>query len=227
MIESPSAWPWLTASEVLRVVARTSGLRSGGDDASRSALLTRVGLGARAHEAVRGFSLGMKQRLGLAAALLGDPEVLILDEPMNGLDPVGVVEMRELLAALANEGRTLFVSSHQLNELQQLCADVVIVSKGKKRFAGPMSGLSGKQRVRLRVDDVGKARALLEAQHRCEVAGAGADQAIVVDVDHAKAPELARALVNAGIGLLALEPVGFDLEAAFLDVVADKGGGAV
>ncbi len=221
LIESPSAWPWLTADEVLRVVARTSGINV--DDATRATLLSRVGLDGRGHEAVRGFSLGMKQRLGLAIALLGDPEVLILDEPMNGLDPVGVAFMRELLAALAQEGRTLFVSSHQLNELQQLCADVVIVSKGKKRFAGPMSGLSGKQRVRVRVDDTGKARALLEARHSCEVAGIGADQAIVVDVEHARAPELARALVNAGVGLLALEPVGFDLEAAFLDVVADKG----
>ncbi|MDP2343228.1 MAG: ATP-binding cassette domain-containing protein [Deltaproteobacteria bacterium] len=214
IIETPASYQWLSAADVLAVCALTSGVKRSRVDVDR--LLQRVGLGGRERDLVRTYSLGMKQRLGLACALLSDPEVLILDEPMNGLDPGGVVEMRELLAALGAEGRTLIVSSHQLAEIQQLCSDIVIVVQGKKRFAGPMTNLAGTERVRLRVVEPEQGRAVVVAAGFVVVDD---DGALLVEASHTRAPELAALLVNAGVGILALEPMDFDLEAAFLDVV--------
>ena len=162
----------------------------------------------------------MKQRLGLAVALLTDPEVLILDEPMNGLDPRGVTEMRELLSALRDEGRTLLVSSHQLGEMQQMCDDVVIVSRGQRRYAGPMQGLAGTERLRLRVSDATATAALLSAFGVVAIAD-GVDGVITIEMAHARAPEVAAAVVGARIGLFALEPIGLDLEHAFLATIDD------
>ncbi len=228
LIENPAAWAWLSADDVLRVCALTSGRGVTGriDRARRLALLDRCGLAGRHDDIVRGFSLGMKQRLALAAALSCDPEVLILDEPMNGLDPVGVTQMRELLASLRDEGRTLIVSSHQLSEVQQLCDDVVILVAGQKRYGGPMDGLRRTAQVRVRTtDDDAACKVLLARGFIASIVtsggvGSGAGRAIVVDLVHDDAPGVARAVVEVGLGLLALEPVGFDLEQAFLDVVS-------
>lgn len=221
LIENPSAWPWLSADDMLRVCATTSGRIGKNVDAPRRrALLARVGLSGRERDLVGGFSLGMKQRLGLAVALLTDPEVLILDEPMNGLDPRGVTEMRELLSALRDEGRTLLVSSHQLGEMQQMCDDVVIVSRGQRRYAGPMQGLAGTERLRLRVSDATATAALLGAIGVVAIAD-GVDGIMTIEIAHARAPEVAAAVVGARIGLFALEPIGLDLERAFLATIDD------
>jgi ABC-2 type transport system ATP-binding protein len=106
-------------------------------------VLELVDLGTAADDRVRTYSLGMKQRLGLAAALLGDPEVLILDEPSNGLDPAGMAWLRDLLKNLAKEGRTVLVSSHVLSEVQQTVDNVVIIQQGTLRYSGPLAGLPG------------------------------------------------------------------------------------
>jgi ABC-2 type transport system ATP-binding protein len=214
IIETPTAWPWLSARQVLQVCARTSGVRRSGADVD--ALLGRVGLAGREDDLVRTFSLGMKQRLGLACALLTDPTLLLLDEPMNGLDPVGVIEMRGLLAALAREGRTLVVSSHQLGEIQQLCDDVVILHEGRTRYAGPMAGLTGQERLRLRVRQREVARAVLVAAgHTPDDDGDG----LVVAAAGDAAPALVRRLVQADVDVLAVEPLAASLERAFLDVL--------
>ena len=102
-------------------------------------VLEQVGLGGAAHRRVGGFSLGMRQRLGLATALLGDPQVLILDEPANGLDPGGIREMRTLMRNLSDSGMTVVLSSHILGEVQQICDSVTIISKGRRVAAGPVS----------------------------------------------------------------------------------------
>jgi ABC-2 type transport system ATP-binding protein len=133
MIESPAFYPSLSGAENLRMFATV-----GGHDAKGiPSLLDNVGLDGRGDDRYRNYSLGMKQRLGIAAALLGDPELLILDEPANGLDPQGVREMRTLIGGLAGTGRTVLVSSHDLSELEQVCDWLVLIDTGRSLYQGP------------------------------------------------------------------------------------------
>jgi ABC-2 type transport system ATP-binding protein len=137
VLEATGFHPGRRARDHLRVLATADGI----PDRRVDEVLDRVGLASAAGRRVRGFSLGMRQRLGLAAALLGDPEVLLLDEPANGLDPAGIAWLRGLLRGLAAEGRTVMVASHQLSEIGQTADQVVIVSAGELRFAGALSDL--------------------------------------------------------------------------------------
>jgi ABC-2 type transport system ATP-binding protein len=139
VLEATGFHPGRTGRDHLRVLAE-----AGGIPAERvAAVLGRVGLDDAADRRVRGYSLGMRQRLGLAAALLGDPLVLILDEPGNGLDPAGLAELRDVLRDLAADGRTILMSSHVLSEVAQTVARVLIIAGGSLRFAGPLSELTG------------------------------------------------------------------------------------
>ena len=145
LIESPAFYPGLSGERNLRVQTTLAGLPS-----SRiQAVLDVVGLADRGGDAYKSYSLGMKQRLGIASALLGEPELLVLDEPTNGLDPTGIREMRELLRRVADGGLTVLVSSHQLVELQQVCDHLVMVDQGRRVFQGPTSELlaTGTDRV--------------------------------------------------------------------------------
>ena len=150
LIESPSFYPYLSARENLRALAAV-----GAPTPSRRVdeLLELVGLRERARDKVQDYSLGMKQRLGIAAALLSDPTLLLLDEPSNGLDPAGIVAMRETLKQLAASGKTVFVSSHILGEVQQLADVVGIIAAGRLVREGPIAELlQGEGVVRVRVD---------------------------------------------------------------------------
>ena len=140
LIEGPALWPALTATENLRVLARLGGH----DEARIPELLDLVGLADRAGDRFGRYSLGMKQRLGIAAALLGDPELLVLDEPTNGLDPVGISEMRDLIGRLAGGDRTVLVSSHLLSELEHVCDWLLIIDGGRLVYAGEREGFSGR-----------------------------------------------------------------------------------
>ncbi len=137
LLEATGFHPGRRARDHLRVLAASEGIPGRRVDQ----VLAQAGLADAAHRRVRGFSLGMRQRLGVAAALLGDPEVLLLDEPANGLDPAGHAWLRGLLRGLAGEGRTVVVASHLLSEMAQTADDVVIVSAGELRFAGPLREL--------------------------------------------------------------------------------------
>jgi ABC-2 type transport system ATP-binding protein len=181
------------------------------------AVLDQVGLSGRAHDPVRTYSQGMRQRLGLAAALLKDPEVLVLDEPANGLDPEGIVEIRSLLRGFAAQGRTVFVSSHQLGEVQQLCDHVAVLAGGRCVAAGPVDevlALAGSSDVLVRIDDVDRAVAVLRA------AGWGAridgNATIRVAVPASDAPLVAEALGRQHLWPRELRPAGAGLEEAFL-----------
>jgi ABC-2 type transport system ATP-binding protein len=138
VLEATGFHPGRSGRDHLRVLAGVIGEE--GDRVER--LLDQVGLASAADRRVGGYSLGMRQRLGLAAALLGDPGVLILDEPANGLDPEGIVWLRSLLRSLAEEGHTVVVSSHVLSEVAQTVDHVVIISGGRLRFAGPLPALT-------------------------------------------------------------------------------------
>jgi ABC-2 type transport system ATP-binding protein len=139
VLETTGFHPGRTGRDHLRVLALSGGI----PPARVPEVLDRVGLTDAAGRRVRGYSLGMRQRLGLAAALLGDPRVLILDEPGNGLDPAGMAELRDLLRSLAADGRTILMSSHVLSEVAQTVDRVVIVAAGTLRYAGPLGSLTG------------------------------------------------------------------------------------
>jgi ABC-2 type transport system ATP-binding protein len=134
LLEATGFHPGRSARDHLRVLAAADRI----PDRRVDEVLAQVGLAADANRRVRGFSLGMRQRLGIATALLGDPQVLLLDEPSNGLDPAGIAWLRGLLCDLASEGRTIVVASHLLGEVAKIASHVVIVSSGRLRFAGPL-----------------------------------------------------------------------------------------
>jgi ABC-2 type transport system ATP-binding protein len=137
LIESPAFYPQLSGANNLLALARLGGI----DTSLISSVLDRVGLLERSVDSYRSYSLGMKQRLGIAAALLASPELLILDEPTNGLDPAGIVEMRDLIRSLADEGMTVFVSSHLLAEIEHICDRLIMISDGKTVFQGEVATL--------------------------------------------------------------------------------------
>jgi ABC-2 type transport system ATP-binding protein len=221
LIESPAFYPALTGAENLRVFATV-----GRQDPDRiPGLLDLVGLGERGDDRYRGYSLGMKQRLGIAAALLGEPELLILDEPANGLDPQGVREMRELVGTLAGTGRTVLVSSHDLSELEQVCDWLVLIDTGRSLYQGPTSELLDGVAGGLAVvpEDPGDRPSLRGVLERHGHAVAVDRDRLVVDVDGHDAGDLAaavnRAAFDAGIVLVELTPLRTTLEDRYLSMV--------
>ena len=197
----------------------TLAIAAGIDRARVDVVLAQVGLTDAARRAVGGYSLGMRQRLGLASALLGDPDALVLDEPINGLDPDGIRWMRGLLRSLAAEGRTVLLSSHVLSEVQQTVDDVVVIRHGRIVFDGTLDALeAGTARVRV---DAGDRAALADALTR---AGAtvepGAAGLLVLGLDVARTGEVAR---DAGVALTHLSDEGDGLESVFLALTTDEG----
>ena len=221
LIESPAFYPSLSGAENLRMFA-TAG---GHGVAPIPALLATVGLGGRGDDRYRSYSLGMKQRLGIAAALLGEPELLILDEPANGLDPQGVREMRSLVGSLAGTGRTVLVSSHDLSELEQVCDWLVLIDTGRSLYQGPTRELldgsaGGLAVVAQRPDDHPALRELLVARgHDVELQ----DDRLVVGVDGDGVGDLAasvnQAAFDAGMVLVELSPLRTTLEDRYLSMV--------
>ena len=230
LIESPAFYPSMTGRENLRLLATVGGL----DQSTIDVALDEVGLSDRGDDRYRNYSLGMKQRLGIAAGLIGDPELLILDEPANGLDPEGVREMRALLGGMSHRGRTVLVSSHDLSELEQICDYLVLIDTGRSLFQGPTTELladGGRARVVVvpeRTDDTERLRELIVLDG-CKVERTGGRGLIVAASDGASpgtAPttdELAatinRAAFDAGIILVELHPDRITLEDQFLSMI--------
>ena len=221
LIESPAFYPSLSGAENLRMFATVAGRPT----APIPALLDRVGLEGRGDDRYRHYSLGMKQRLGIAAALLGDPDLLILDEPANGLDPDGVREMRSIIAGLADGRRTVLVSSHDLSELEHVCDWLVLIEGGRSLFQGPTRELldgaaGGLAVVAERPDDHLALFDLLVARGD-EVEAE--DGRLVVRTDGAVVGDLAasvnRAAFDAGIVLAELSPLRTTLEDRYLSLV--------
>jgi ABC-type multidrug transport system ATPase subunit len=219
IVEQPALFPRFSGRRNLEILARIQGR----DGRAVDAVLERVGLTARAKDNVRTYSLGMKQRLGIAAALLKDPSVLILDEPANGLDPAGIVEVRELLRSLGAEGRTVFVSSHILSEVQQTADRVAIVARGRLIKAGPVHEVLTAGRARgmlVRVTDPEAGRRALEAAS----IGATIDGGVLrVDVQPNEGERVSKALAAAEVYPSELRPDEVDLETVFLELTKDEG----
>ena len=218
IVESPAQFPTFSGRENLIHLARIDGIAPLRVDE----VLERTGLAGRAGDLVSGYSLGMRQRLGIAAALLKDPALLVLDEPANGLDPAGIVQVRELVRSLGREGRTVFVSSHQLSEVRQMCDHVAILARGRCVAAGPVGEvLAGRRAARLvvRVDDLdGGAAVLCEAG----ITAAVSDGTIRVALDPAEAARVTRALADRGLYVTELRAEEADLETVFLELTRDN-----
>ena len=218
IVETPALFPTMTGCGNLQLLGRLHGV----GPRRVSEVLERVGLAERGDDLVKRYSLGMRQRLGLAAALLKDPEVLILDEPANGLDPAGIKEVRDLLRGLGDEGRTVFVSSHLLSEVRQTCDRVAILARGRCVAAGPVAEVLANGHgpgLLVRLDDLDRGRAVLDA------AGIPAS----LDGDRlrvALAPEQAatvtKTLAAQGLYVTELRPDEADLEAVFLELTAER-----
>lgn len=208
MIETPRFPPFMTARQVLRWLALEHGV---GGETDIPYWLERVGLTQAADRKVRGFSVGMMQRLGVAASLMSRPELIILDEPTSGMDPPGIQEMRALIRSLATEdGVTVVLASHQLLEVQRVCDRVAILNKGKLVREGAVSELTAiGERLRLNVSQADKALAVLGDK------GAREGEAVLAAVTRAEGPALIRALVEQGVDIVEARWVGTDLESIF------------
>ncbi|PYC86579.1 ABC transporter [Streptomyces tateyamensis] len=222
-VDGPGLYPTLTARQNLATVAVLSP-----DDVptlSVDEALAQVGLTAAADQKVRGFSLGMRQRLGLAAALLTRPRLLVLDEPSNGLDPAGKRHVHGVLRRLAAEGATVVLSSHRMDDLEALCSEVTILASGRVVFSGPVKKLSDEDReldYRVRASDPAATRAVAAGTPGIEILEGGDAAArpdtdvIVVRARVAAMDELVVRMVREDIAVRELAPVVSPLEAAFL-----------
>jgi ABC-type multidrug transport system ATPase subunit len=216
LIETPTFYPFLSGRENLKVLAGHAGVPE-----TRIALaLDEVDLSARAGDRFQTYSLGMKQRLGIAAALMKDPELLILDEPTNGMDPAGMAEMRTFIRGLGRGRRTVLLSSHLMAEVEQTCDRVGVISRGRLVGEGTVDELRGRESLWLRAEPMEAAERVVRALRGVDDV-ARANGGLRVAADSAAAPAIARALVEAGIELGELRPERASLEKVFLELTEE------
>ena len=220
LVDGGNFYPFLSGRRNLEVLAKTQG--SGAERIE--GLLDEVGLAKDAKRKVKGYSTGMRQRLGVAAALLGDPDLVILDEPVNGLDVAGIQEMRALIRSLAvDHGKTVFLSSHLLHEVQQVCDRVAIISNGEIMRESSIADLL-RQDDGLRIDATPLDAAESALATRWAVVRDG--DALIVRATRAEAPEVVRRLVGAGAEVFRLVPEQRNLEEVFLSITQSETGDA-
>ncbi|MDW3215795.1 MAG: ABC transporter ATP-binding protein [Ilumatobacteraceae bacterium] len=217
MIEEPALYPYLSGRRNLSMLGRLVGA----DDEAVTRQLDVVGLGEAADRVAGGYSTGMRQRLGVACSLIHDPELLLLDEPSAGLDPSGVVEIRELLGELGAQGRTIVVSSHMLTEIERVCDRVAVLSNGELVFQGDLDELRRRDGDELvaRVAQVDMAvRALAELGVDVRHDGNG-DELVILASPH-QAPEITRSLVAAGVDVFAISERRRSLEESYMELTS-------
>ena len=220
LVEAPALYGYLSGRDNLRAVGNVLG----GVNAKRiDEVLEIVSLKGRERDRVRTYSMGMKQRLGLAIALLNDPDLLILDEPANGLDPAGIVEMRDLLRGLAAAGKTVFISSHVLSEVQQICTRVAIINHGRLIRVAPVAELiQAPGEFEVKVDSPGELAAALKLQP-CAREARAEDGVVVTTAPDGRGRELIKFLVQNGYEADSVSERHRDLEDIFLSLTGDKG----
>ncbi|MXW28915.1 MAG: ABC transporter ATP-binding protein [Chloroflexi bacterium] len=221
IVETPAFYPYLSGRDNL---AYFQGIGGRSDAAELDDLLEKVGLADRADSRFRTYSLGMKQRLGLAYALLGDPELLFLDEPTNGMDPAGMAEVRDLIRSLGTGGRTVLLSSHLLHEVEQVCDSVAILSKGRLIAQGNVDDLvrpGGDERVRLRTTDNARAVEVLEGLDWVASVEVDGDSLLVATASD-RSPEISTALGQAEIYVTEMAAEETSLEQYFLDITEEE-----
>ncbi|HYL08152.1 MAG TPA: ABC transporter ATP-binding protein [Candidatus Udaeobacter sp.] len=219
LIESPGFYPYLSGRENLRVVADLAGVNRKRVDE----VLDLVELTSRAGRKFGTYSTGMKQRLGVAGALLKDPELLILDEPTNGLDPQGMAEMRKLIKDIGQGDRTVLLSSHLLGEVEQICDRVGVISGGKLVTESTVQALLGAEGVLVRAQPIERAVDVLVRMFGPELVSRE-DGAIHLKTRAANSIEINRELVGAGVGVSELRPFERSLEEVFFQLTGEKQG---
>jgi ABC-2 type transport system ATP-binding protein len=225
IVDEPRFHGHLTGRQNLQILAAAR------EPAARDrigAALERVGMLHRAEDKASKYSMGMRQRLGVAACLIGDPELLILDEPMNGLDPAGMADMREMIISLVAEGRTVVLSSHLLDEVERTCDAVAIVDRGKVVRQGPISELLAGATVALQVEcsEPDRARSLIDATRigaHIEVGSLGLGISLPAGTTRDVIAEINRVLVAGGISVYRLQEIQASLESWFLQVTSRLG----
>jgi len=227
-VDGPGLYPALTARKNLAALAALRG--PGMPTADIDGVLEQVGLTDVADDKARGFSLGMRQRLGLAAALVTRPRLLVLDEPSNGLDPQGKRHVHATLTRLAADGTAVVLSSHRMDDLEELCSEVTILAAGRVVFSGPVGKLADETRAadyRLVTSDPAQARAVAARTTGIQVIDSpgGRDETVVVRALVSALDALIPALVRAGVAVRELTPVVSPLETAFL-ALTEQGPGA-
>jgi ABC-2 type transport system ATP-binding protein len=219
MIEAPAFWPYLSGRDNLRLLCRYCQL----PDARVGSVLEEVALTEVASRRVQTYSTGMKQRLGVAAALLKDPALLILDEPTTGLDPQGMIEFRGLIKSLGTGQRTVLLSSHLLNEVEQICTRIGVIRQGTLIAEGTVDELRGGAQLLVRARPEGEARRILEqAVGSDRVTQRDGTFSLRVEMD--RAAEIARTLVLAGVEVTELRPAERALEDVFVELTGSGGG---
>jgi ABC-2 type transport system ATP-binding protein len=219
LIETPTFYPYLSGRDNLRAMARLTRT----PEARVTAILAQVDLLDAAKKPFRTYSLGMKQRLAVGAALLHRPELLILDEPANGLDPAGIVAMRDLMRQLKEEGHTVLISSHVLHEVEQICDRIVIMNRGRVVVEGRVGDLLGNEdMLEVRVQPIADAERVLRSVAWIEtVTRADADDCLLVGAPAARATDITRVLAEHGLYVSGVRPREQSLEHYFLDVMED------
>ena len=219
VLENSPFYPYLSGRDNLEVFARTIGGVSPGRIGEA---LETVGLKTRAKSKTKTYSLGMKQRLAIALALLNDPDLIILDEPTNGLDPSGIIEIRELIRSLGRQGKTIFLSSHLLHEVEQVCDHVAILNKGRVVARGPVSELLHRgKRLQLRVSDAESAASLLMDVEWIKTIEIENDL-VFIEAPEDKAADVNEILVKNGIRVSGMRMSEDSLEEFFLDTIDEE-----
>lgn len=221
LVETPKFFPNFGGRKNLKLLAGVIGV----PDTQVDHCLEIVGLSERGGDRYGTYSLGMKQRLAVAATLLKDPDLIILDEPANGLDPAGIVEIRQLIRSLGENGKTIFVSSHQLGEVQQTCDEVMIISKGRLVRKGPVSEIAsmgaGQSQI-VTIENIPAAMAVLQ-QAGFPVQPGNEPNTMVVQVGADRAPDITRTLAQANHFLRGLRQSEASLESVFLELTRGEG----
>jgi len=220
IVEAPAFFPRFTVRRNMEILTKMSGVGRTGIDAA----LERVGIADRANSSAKDLSLGMRQRLAIACTLIKDPDLLIFDEPANGLDPEGIVQVRELIRSLGAEGRTVLVSSHILSEIKQTADQVAILSRGRTSASGPVGSFFAEEErpgLVVRISDAVRALSILEAAGIDAVRTDGDGDGLRVSCPPAEAERVTRTLADAGVYVREIRPDGSDLESAYLRLTSD------
>jgi len=217
LIEGPGFYPYLTGRDNLRVMARYRVL----PDSVVEAALERVDLADRGGDKFKTYSLGMKQRLGVASALMGDPELIVLDEPTNGLDPAGMADMRKLIVDLARGGQTVLLSSHLLDEVQEICDRVGVISHGVLLRESTVSDLRGGTSLAVRGLPIDRALAVAMRVAGDDAVRVDGDR-LLLDLDPDQAPRLTRALVEDGVEVHEVGGIKRTLEEVFFEMTREE-----